>query len=177
MSSVHRQFLVATFSNEHSLREAVTRLRAHNFRIYDAYTPYPVHGLAELMGVRRSRLPVITLVAAVAGLALALGFQFYAAVFDWPLNVGGKPANSTLAFVPITFEITVLCAGLATAAAFLVRSNLVPGARVVQFAEGTTEDVFALVLRHRDATFDATEARRLLMVSGARGVTLKEVPQ
>ena len=108
------------------------------------------------------------------GLAIALGFQFYAAVFDWPLNVGGKPANSLLAFVPITFEITVLCAGLATAGAFLVRAVL-PGGRAVQFAEGTTEDVFALVLRHRDATFDAVEARRLLIGSGARCVTLKEV--
>ena len=80
-----------------------------------------------------------------------------------------------LAFVPITFEITVLCAGLATAVAFLVRSSLVPGARVVQFAEGTTEDVFAVVLRRRDTTFDAVQARRLLMESGARVVTLKEV--
>jgi hypothetical protein len=174
--SPHKQFLVATFSHQHGLCEAVSRLRAHGFRIYDAYTPYPVHGLAELIGIRRSRLPIVTLVAAVAGLTIALGFQFYAAVFDWPLNVGGKPANSTLAFVPIAFEITVLCAGLATAAGFLVRSHLIPGAPVVQFAAGTTEDVFALVLRHRDATFDAVEARRLLMESGARFVTLKEVP-
>ena len=150
-------------------------MRAHGFRIYDAYTPYPVHGLAELMGVRRSRLPIITLVAAVVGLAAALGFQFYAAVFDWPLNVGGKPANSTLAFVPITFEITVLCAGLATAAAFLVRSRLLPGGPPVQFAERTTEDVFALVLRRRDATFRAADACRLLVDSGARDVTLKEM--
>ncbi len=126
---MHSQFLVARFSNEHDLREAVRQLRGHGFRIFDAYTPYPVHGLAELMGVRRSRLPIVSLCAALVGLGIALGFQFYAAVFDWPLNVGGKPPNSTLAFVPITFEITVLCAGLATAAAFLVRSRLLPGAR------------------------------------------------
>jgi hypothetical protein len=173
--SPNSRFLVATFSNEHSLREAAGQLRAHNFRIYDAYTPYPVHGLAELIGVRHSRLPIASLAAGLAGLGIALAFQFYAASFDWPLNVGGKPANSMLAFVPITFEITVLCAGLATAGAFLVRSGLAPGARAVVFAEGTTEDVFALVLRHRDATFDAAEARRLLLESGARHVTLKEV--
>jgi hypothetical protein len=172
---VSNQFLVATFSNEHSLCEAARQLRAHGFRIYDAYTPYPIHGLAELMGARRSRLPIITLVAAVLGLASALAFQFYAAVLDWPLNVGGKPANSTLAFVPITFEITVLCAGLVTAAAFLVRSGLVPGAPVEPFAERTTEDVFALVLRQRDATFNSAEAWRLLVQSGARQVTQKEV--
>ena len=185
MTSVHdrpagagtrgNDFLVATFSNEDGLREAVRQLRAREFRIYDAYTPYPVHGLAELMGVRRTRLPIVSLLAAIAGLAAALGFQFYAAAFDWPLNVGGKPANSILAFVPITFEITILCAGLATAAAFLARSGLVPGGRAVLFAEGTTEDMFALVLRHRDTAFDAAEARRLLLESGARHVTLKRV--
>lgn len=175
MVSLHSQFLVATFSNEHGLRDAVAQLTMRGFRIYDAYTPYPVHGLAELMGVRHSRLPIVSLVAGLSGLAAALAFQFWAATFDWPLNIGGKPANSTLAFVPITFEITVLCAGLATAAAFLVRSRLAPGMEPEQFAEGTSEDVFALVLRHRDATFDALTARRLLMECGARSVTLKDM--
>jgi hypothetical protein len=152
-------------------------LRDGGFRIHDVYTPYPVHGLDELMGLRRSRLPLMTLVGALVGGATALAMQFYMAVFDWPLNVGGKPANSTLAFVPITFELTVLCAGLLTAAAFLIRSRLVPGAGAAQFADGTTEDVFALVLRRRDATFDAGEARRLLLESGAAQVRLTEVPR
>ena len=175
MASLHSQFLVATFSNEQDLRVAVARLTARGFRIYDAFTPYPVHDLPGLMGVRQSRLPVVGLVAGLAGLSAALAFQFWVAAFDWPLNVGGKPANSALAFVPITFEITVLCAGLATAAAFFVRSRLAPGLTPVQFAEGTSEDVFALVLRHRDATFDAITARRLLMDSGARSVTVKDM--
>jgi hypothetical protein len=172
---VLREFLVATFLDEHTLRDAVGRMRAHGFRIYDAYTPYPVHGLDEAMGLRRSRLPWVSFGAGVIGLTSALGFQFYAAVFDWPLNVGGKPMNSTLAFIPITFELTVLCAGLATAATLLLRCGLLPGARPLLFAQGVTEDVFALVLRRRDATFDAGEARRLLMESGARNVTIAEV--
>jgi len=171
---VLEQFLVATFLDEHALRDAVMQMRVHGFRIYDAYTPYPVHGLDALMGVRRSRLPFVSFAAGALGLIGALGFQFYAAVFDWPLNVGGKPANSTLAFIPITFELTVLSAGLATAATLLVRCGLLPGARPRSFAPGATEDTFALVLRRRDATFDAGEARRLLMASGARNVTITE---
>lgn len=170
-----REFVVASFAEEHGLREAVRLMRAHGYRIHDVYTPYPVHGLPELMGLRRSRLPLVAFAAGVGGLLAALVLQFYTAVFDWPLNVGGKPANSTLAFIPIAFELTVLCAGLATAAALLVRCGLVPGASPRLFAEGTTEDVFALVLRRRDATFDAGEARRLLLESGARNVTVKEV--
>jgi ActD protein len=170
-----REFLVASFTDEHRLREAVQVMREHGYRIHDVFTPYPVHGLPELMGLRPSRLPVVGFAAGLAGLLGALAMQFYMAVFDWPLNVGGKPANSTLAFIPISFELTVLCAGLATAAAFLVRCRLLPGASPRLLAEGITEDVFALVLRRRDATFDAGEARRLLLESGARNVTVKEM--
>jgi hypothetical protein len=171
-----REFVVATFAEEHGLKEAVRRMRAHGFRIYDVYTPYPVHGLPELMALRPSRLPLVSFAAGAAGLATALALQFYTSVFDWPLNVGGKPANSTLAFIPISFELTVLFAGLATALALLVRCGLRPGARPAAFAPEATEDAFALVLRRRDATFDAGEARRLLLESGARQVVVKEIP-
>jgi len=175
MTSTPRQFLVATFTNEDALRRATRRVQDRGCRIHDVYAPYPVHGMDELIGITRSRLPIVTFVGAVAGGAVALAMQFYMAVFDWPLNVGGKPPNSTLAFVPITFELTVLGAGLATAAALLVRSRLAPGARAAQFADGTTEDVFALVLRSRDVPCDAAEARRILLESGAAQVAFKEV--
>jgi hypothetical protein len=177
MTAAPRQFLVATFSTEDAIRDAAGRLRDRGLRIHEVYAPYPVHAMDELMGLRRSRLPIATLVGGVVGCAVALAMQFYMAVVDWPRNVGGKPPNSTLAFVPITFEITVLCAGLVTAAAFLTTSRLMPGARAPRFADGTTEDVFALVLRSRDITFDSVEARCLLLESGAAQVVLKEVPR
>lgn len=175
MTSPSREYLVGSFTDEDALRRAVRALLDGGFRIHDVYAPYPVHGLDAAMGLGHSRLPFATLIGGLAGGATALAMQFYMAVFDWPLNVGGKPPNSTLAFVPITFELTVLCAGLVTAAAFLIRSRLMPGARAVQFAARTTEDVFAVVLRRRDATFDAGGAQRLLLESGAIQVTLTEV--
>jgi hypothetical protein len=177
MTPASREFLVATFSNEDALRDAARQLRDRGLRIHDVYTPYPVHGMDELMGLAHSRLPIVTLAGGLAGCAAALAMQFYMAVFDWPLNVGGKPLNSTLAFVPITFELTVLGAGLITAAAFLTRSRLAPGACAAQFADGTPADGFALVLRRPDATFDAHDVRRILLESGAAQVAFKEVPQ
>jgi hypothetical protein len=165
-----REFLVGRFAHGAEALLAVRRIRARGFRIYDVHAPYPVHDMDAALGLRRSRLPLVALAAGAGGLVFALALQFYCAVFDWPLNVGGKPANSTLAFVPIAFELTVLCAGLATAAAFLFASRLWPGARARLFVEGATDDVFAVVLRKRDATFDAGEARRLLLESGACSV-------
>jgi len=160
-------YLVATFAEPRALVEAVTTIRAHGFKIYDVYAPCPVHGIDEAMGLRRSRLGYVTLAGGVLGLVSAIAFQFYAAVFDWTLNVGGKPDNSTLAFVPITFEITVLVGGLATAAAFFLRSGLFPGARPRLAGPRVTDDEFAIALRWRSSVFDAGEARRLLHEAGA----------
>ena len=165
-----REFLVASYSQEQSLLDGVRRVREQGFKVYDVYAPYPVHGLDEAMGIRPSRLPVVTLIAGIVGLVSALALQFYTSVFDWRLNVGGKPNNSTLAFVPISFEITVLLAGLASAAAFFLRCRLFPGARAILFEEHATDDVFALVLRRQDLAFDARAARRLLEDSGATHV-------
>ena len=164
-----RTRLVATFSDADAVCDAVRRLRARGVRVDDVYSPYPVHGLDRAMGLRPSRLPLVTLIGGAFGAVGALAMQFYMAVFDWPLNVGGKPPNSTLAFVPITFELTVLSAGLLTAGAFLLRSRLMPGAQPATFAGRATEDAFVLVLRcGRDSTCHEGEARRLLFESGVR---------
>jgi len=162
-----REYLVATYAEPGALVDAVTRIRAHGFKIYDVYTPCPVHGLDEAMGLRRSRLGYVAFVAGALGMIAALLFQFYCAVWSWNVNVGGKPDNSTLAFIPITFEITILAAGLATAKVFLARSGLLPGATAQLAASGVTDDTFAIALRWRNTVFDTGEARRVLTESGA----------
>ena len=166
--------LVATFGDADALVRAVHAVRQEQFRIYDVYSPYPIHGLDEAMGIRRSRLPWVTLIVGLSALANAALFQFYAAVADWPLNVGGKPDNSSLAFVPITFETTVLLGGLSTVLALFVRARLFPGKREKLVAEGITDDVFALVLRERDSRFNARRAHELLVENGAENVEEKE---
>jgi hypothetical protein len=170
-----REFLVATFVRPDDVIDAVTAIRAHGLKIYDVYTPYPVHGLDDAMGIRRSRLGYVTFLAGLLGLASAIAFEFYAAVFDWSLNVGGKPDTSMLAFVPIAFEITVLAAGLATAGAFLLRSRLFPGAPARLVAPRVTDDRFAIALRWRTSAFDTGIARRLLHESGAIAITQSEL--
>jgi Protein of unknown function (DUF3341) len=171
---MHDNFVVATFSDADSLMEAVEATRRENFKIYDVYAPYPIHGLDAAMGIRRSRLPWVTFIVGLSALIGALVLQFYTAVLDWPLNVGGKPNNSTLAFLPITFELTVLLGGLSIVAALLIRTRLYPGKKERLIVEGVTNNKFALVLRKRDASFDTKRVRQLLEQSGADRVQEKE---
>jgi len=164
---VSKHFLVATFLDADAIVRASRSLRDADFRIYDAYAPYPIEELEHEIGVRPSRLPWITLWAGAAGALGALLLQFYAAALDWPLNVGGKPANSTLAFIPITFELTVLFGGLATVAGLLLRVRLFPGKQARLVADGVTNDRFALLLLQQDAAGDPQAARRILKHNGA----------
>jgi len=125
------KILVASFVETDGLLRAVRKARSQMFRVYDVFAPFPVHGLDEAMGIRRTRLPYVTLLAGLTGLATALTLQFYTNVLDWPLDVGGKPdsVKTLLAFVPISFELTVLFAGLGTVAALLLAPGSTPASR------------------------------------------------
>ncbi len=157
-----RRVLIAVFGTEHDILDATRAVRVAGLRVLDTYTPYPVHGLAEAMGLARSRLPVLCFVAAVAGAAVKLWFEYWTATVDWPLNVGGKPLNSLPAFIPVTFEVMVLSAGIITVLAFLVIGRLGPTRKAVLVAPGITDDRFVIAIEESDATFDLERVRALL---------------
>ena len=166
--------LVATFPQVDDLLKAVRKARRELFRVYDVFAPFPIHGLDDAMGIRRTKLPWVTLFAGLTGLATALTLQFYTNVLDWPLDVGGKPDNSLLAFVPISFELTVLFAGLTTVGAFFLRAKLYPGKKVWLVNPGITDDVFAVVLRKPSDDESHQRALTLLKECGAASVTESE---
>jgi hypothetical protein len=168
------KILVATFPDTHDLLRAVRKARREMFRVYDVFTPFPVHGLDEALGVRRSRLPWATLLCALTGLTTAVVLQFYTNVLDWPLNVGGKPDNSTLAFIPICFELSVLFGGLGSVAALLLRARLYPGKQAWLVNPGITDDTFAVVLRRPSDDETHQRAVALLKECGAASVTESE---
>ncbi len=148
----------ATFGTESDLMNGLAALRELDHPVDEVYTPYPVHGLDAALGVPPSRLGRLTFVAGGAGGALALGFQSWTSAVDWPLNVGGKPNLSILAFIPITFEVTILLAGLATAAGLLIRSKLFPGKCSIQPTARVTDDHFVIALA---AALDPAHAREI----------------
>ena len=122
-----KHYLIATFGSEHDVLEATKTAHQQGFSIQDVYTPFPVHGMDDAMGLKASRLPIICFVFAICGAIFAIIFQFWVSAVDWPINVGGRPWNSWPAFVPVAFEIMVLCAGLGTVAVLFLRCGLYPG--------------------------------------------------
>ena len=166
-----RFLLLAIFEDEDAIISAVAAARKQGLRIVEAYTPYAVHGLDHALELKRSRLALVCLIAGALGAVLKLWFEIWTAAIDWPIDVGGKPWNSLPAFVPITFEVMVLFAGLGTVAAFFLVSRLRPGKRPNLIDQRVTNDRFALVLEETDSTFDVNRVRALLHRHGAVEVT------
>ncbi len=165
-----RRIFIATFDNEHDTMDAIHASRAHNYKIVDVYGPYAVHGVEDAMGLAPSRLPWIVFAMGLAAAAFKVWFEFWTTAVDWPINVGGKPFNSLPAFVPVTFEVMVLGAGVTAVLAFLIVCRLYPGKRAVLPTGGVTDDRFAVVLEQTDSTFDPVEVERLFRQHHAVGI-------
>lgn len=116
--------VLALYDDPDRLLNAAAVAREHGFRDMDAFTPYAVHGLSEVLGIRKSWIPYVTLVMGLTGAALGLTFEIWTSAVDWPLIVGGKPFVSLPAFIPITFESGVLIGGTMTLTALLLACGL-----------------------------------------------------
>ena len=137
--------VVGFFETPGALIEAVKKVRAANYESFDAFTPYPIHGLDQVQGLRPSRVPFVTMGAALTGFMVACALQYWTSASDWALNVGGKPYWSWPAFVPIMFELTVLFAGLCTVGAMFIANGL-PNMTKRAFDPNVTRDRFAVMI-------------------------------
>jgi hypothetical protein len=149
--------VLALYDNPDALLHAAARVKEHGFPDVDAFTPYPVHGLSEALGIKKSWVPYVTLVMGLAGAALALAFEIWTSAIDWPLNVGGKPMVSLPAFIPITFEGGVLIGGTMTLAALLVACGL-PNLGAPILDRDLTNDRFALWIPDTGPDWNETRA-------------------
>lgn len=154
MSNNSRRFIVGIFDDEHEMIVAARDLKKHRISIFDFYTPFPVHGLDDLLEIKRTRLPIVCFIAGSIGLIFALYFQYWVSVVSWPVNIGGKSHNSFPAFIPVAFEIVVLLGALVTVAAFFLRSKLFPGAKVELLNGAQTDNKFIIAIEEKDATLD-----------------------
>ncbi|MGD9903913.1 MAG: DUF3341 domain-containing protein [Vicinamibacterales bacterium] len=147
---------------------AAAKTRAAGWTHFDVLTPFPVHGMDEAMGQRRSWVPWATGALALGGILFAQGLQNYAMVWDWPMNFGGKPFAAWPAFVPITFEAMVFWAALGSAAVAIVagKKDTVPQPPP-GLVTGATADRFVLWIAATDPKWQADEATRFVAALGA----------
>jgi len=157
--------LVAEFATPDALLAATHRARQAGYRYIEAYTPFPVEGLAEALGFHRTSLPLVVLLGGIVGGLSGYFLQYWINVMHYPLNVGGRPLHSWPAFIPVTFELTILVAALAAVLGMLALNGLPmpyhPLFNMPRFVLAT-HDRFFLCIEARDPKFDRAETRRFL---------------
>ncbi len=170
----HIYGVIAEFDTPDKLIHAVERARAEGYRRMDAYTPFPVEGLSEAMGLKRNMVPFITLLGGLFGGLGGFGFQWWANVISYPEDIGGRPLNSWPAFIPVTFEMTVLGAALCAVFGMLALNRLPqphhPVFNVKRFAHATV-DRFYLCIEARDPKFHVADTSRFLQGLHAQHVS------
>jgi hypothetical protein len=157
--------MVAEFENEHQLMAAAERTRLAGYRALDAYAPFPVHGLSEAIGFRDARVPWFIFTGGMLGALGGYTLQWYTAVVDYPLNVGGKPLNSLPAFFPVTFESTILAAALTAFFSVLITNKLPKPYHSIFNTPGferASQDRFFLEVGATDPKYDSKETRAFL---------------
>ena len=149
--------VMAEFDNPEMLRSGAERAHAAGYRRMDAYSPFPIEGLAEVIGFKRTQLPLIVLIGGLLGGIGGFYLQYWISVIDYPMIIGGKPYNSWPAFIPVTFETTILGAALAAVLGMLGLNGLPmpyhPVFNVERFALAS-RDRFFLCIEAADPKFD-----------------------
>lgn len=138
--------VVGYYFSPEEILAAAEKARLRNFKKFDTFTPFPVHGMDDAMGLKRSTLPYVSFAAGIAGLSAAIGLEVWTHAYSWPINVGGKPLFAIAAYVPIFFELTVLFAGVTTAAAMFTAYLGLPNWSQPIFHPDITNDRFALAI-------------------------------
>ncbi|HEY3855437.1 MAG TPA: DUF3341 domain-containing protein [Verrucomicrobiae bacterium] len=169
--------LMAEFDNQEDLLHAAREAHLAGYRKMDAYSPFPIQGLADALGHKRASIPMLVLAGGITGGLGGYFMQWFAMAKDYPINVGGRPLHSWPAFIPITFELTVLCASLTAIISMLAFNRLPqpyhPVFNVPQFSRAST-DRFFLCIESEDPSFDRAATQEFL--ESLHPTTIAEVP-
>ena len=162
-----KKFVVGCFYDEQVLFPAVKQVRKAGYKIHDVYTPFPIHGLDTAMGLRDTSLHTAGFVYGITGTTVALSFITWVFTTDWPMNIGGKPFFALPAWIPITFELTVLFAAVGMVLTFCYLCQLAPFVKKDHFHLRATDDTFVMAIECTDKTNEADVQQFLASVGAA----------
>lgn len=158
------------FEDDDVVLHAIPKLREQNFRVKDVISPFPIHGLDHALGLKRTRIAITSFLYGATGTALALLMMWYMNIFDWPMDIGGKPSfylyKNLPAFIPVTFEVTVLCAAHGMVLTFFLRSKLLPGVEPNVIDPRMSDDRFVMAIEVKDESEKAA-AHKAMIEAGA----------
>lgn len=172
---MNKKFVLGIYDDEDVLLTAIENMRAAGTKIYEVFSPYPVHGIDDVLGIKRSRLPIVAFFGGLTGMSFALWMQIWMLGFDWPMIIGGKPHIALPSFIPVTFELTVLFAAFSMVITFFIVTNIRPTMRVNVFDKRSTDDKFVMAIEVKEGVTDMSALNNLLRSTGAIEVNEKEV--
>ncbi len=165
----------AIYDDEEPLMATAKELQTQKIRVKDVFSPFPIHGIDGVIGVPRTWIAICAFIYGLTGVLLATLMMWYMMIHDWPTDIGGKPSMAYYmnvpAFIPITFESTVLCAAHGMAITYYLRCWLVPGAKAKNPDPRTTDDKFLMVIETKEENKNQIES--LLQKGGATEISFK----
>lgn len=172
--------IYAMYDDDDVLKDGAKKLVAKGVKVADVFSPFPIHGIDPIIGVKHTRLGIMAFLYGLTGTALATLGMNYFMIHDWPMNIGGKPSmtylDNVLAFIPITFEFTVLCAAHGMAITYLLLNKTLPGMPATNPDPRTTDDKFVMELRLSDnGQFSEGELMAMLNETGVIEIDQKDI--
>jgi Protein of unknown function (DUF3341) len=170
---MRKKFVVGSFDDEKVLFPAIKNVRRAGYKIHDVYTPFPIHGLDHAMGLRETSLHTAGFIFGITGTSIAVGGMGWIFTSDWPLNIGGKPNFALPAFIPITFELTVLLSAVGMVYTFCWLCKMMPGVKKHHFSLRATDDLMVMVIECTEKT-NEVEVQSFLANNGALDINVQE---
>lgn len=165
----------AIYDDEEPLLAAAHELRSQGIRVKDVFSPFPIHGLDAAIDVPRTWIAITAFIYGLTGASLATLMMWYMMISDWPTDIGGKPSMAYFmnvpAFIPITFESTVLCAGHGMVITYYLRCWMLPGVKAKNPDPRTTDDKFLMIVETKEENKSKIES--LLKNGGATEISFK----
>ena len=172
--------IYAMYDDDDVLKDGAKKLVSKGVKISEVFSPFPIHGIDPIIGVKNTRLGIMAFIYGLTGLTLATIGMRYFMVGDWPMNIGGKPnftyLENILSFIPISFEFTVLCAAHGMAITYLIVNKTLPGMPATNPDPRTTDDKFVMELRmSENSAFSEGDLEKMLKETGMIELDQKEV--
>ncbi|MGB1384472.1 MAG: DUF3341 domain-containing protein [Flavobacteriales bacterium] len=166
------------YDDDAKVMVAAKSLVGQGIRVKDVYSPFPIHGIDPVIGIKRTRLAIASFMYAMTGTSLALLGMWYFMINDWPMNIGGKPSFSLIenitAFIPVTFEFSVLCGAHGMAITYLLRNGTLPGMPATNPDPRTTDDKFVVEITTDNNSMSADELEAAIRATDLLELSIKD---